>query len=322
MKLFDIELPSVKYMVGRIWEYAGLAHDRFGTPKLKYFLGYCKDSILYKCSAQDYYLYRFFLLNRQGKRQFVTLGWRMLYDKKNNDPEQTAVAMDKEETLVRFSHFISRDWCGLKYHNSPEEYDAFCHKHTHGIVKPLDNMGGAGIKIISTQDYQSPGALRDYCMSKHLLIEELIVQHPDLNRLYPHAVNTVRVLTNKGQIVGVALRLGAGGGNLDNAHAGGIYAEVDPENGIVITRAMNHMDLHFTFHPDTGAVIPGFRIPFWDEVIQLVQDACKLVDRMGLIGWDIAVTSTGPTIVEVNNWPGVELIESPRGHGIRRVIEK
>ena len=246
----------------------------------------------------------------------------MLYDKKNNDRGQTAVVMDKEETLMRFSPFISRDWCGLKYHNSLEEYDAFCHKHTQGIVKPLDNMGGAGIKIISTQEFQSPGALRDYCMSKHLMIEELIAQHPELNRLYPHAVNTVRVLTNKGRIIGVALRLGAGGGKLDNAHAGGIYAEVDPENGVVITRAMNYMDLHYTVHPDTGTVIPGFRIPFWDEVIQLVQDACKLVDRMGLIGWDIAVTSNGPTIVEVNNWPGCELIESPQGHGIRRAIQK
>lgn len=259
-------------------------------------------------------------VNRHGKKEFLTLGQRLKYDKKHNSREQTSIVINKEKVLFLFHDFIKRDWCGRTYHSSEEDYAIFAQKHARGIIKPLESSGGNGVEIISTDLSSTGETLYELCKRKNVIIEELILQHEELNRMYPKAINTVRILTNSSKVIGAALRMGADGGEVDNAHAGGIYAEIDIETGIVVSTGHRYTDERFIKHPYTGTIIPGFQIPMWNRLLELVSSASRLVENMGLIGWDIAVTPDGPTIVEVNNWPGVELIQSPLGHGLRNLL--
>ena len=65
----------------------------------------------------------------------------------------------------------------------------------------------------------------------------------------------------------------------------------------------------FIRHPDTDTVIRGFQIPYFEELKQMIDIAGK--DIEGYFGWDIAVTETGPVIVEVNTNPGAECLQIP-----------
>ena len=57
-------------------------------------------------------------------------------------------------------------------------------------------------------------------------------------------------------------------------------------------------------HPETGVSIDGFRIPFWQEAVELARDAHLRFDSFGYLGWDVAITPTGPKIIEANAWVG------------------
>lgn len=159
------------------------------------------------------------------------------------------------------------------------------------------------------------------CIEKEdAVIEELIIQHEKMNRLYPKAINTIRIVTMNGNIIGASLRMGVGDAVVDNVKAGGIFCEIDPVYGIVTSYAINNYGERFIEHPDTKTVILGFSIPHWDSVLDIINKAASLTQGVPLVGWDIAITPTGATIVEVNTHPGLYSIQGPNRRGIKELI--
>jgi hypothetical protein len=53
-------------------------------------------------------------------------------------------------------------------------------------------------------------------------------------------------------------------------------------------------------HPDSGAPIEGFALPYWREVRELAITAHRTFPAMVSVGWDIAITASGPVLVEGN----------------------
>jgi hypothetical protein len=59
----------------------------------------------------------------------------------------------------------------------------------------------------------------------------------------------------------------------------------------------------YSKHPDHGRDIEGVLIPFWGEAKALVTATLSLFPRMKYGGFDVAITETGPVIVELNVEP-------------------
>ena len=66
-------------------------------------------------------------------------------------------------------------------------------------------------------------------------------------------------------------------------------------------------------HPISQTTIKGFQIPCWKEAREMVIEAAKLSPHVRYVGWDVAITVDGPTLVEGNQFPG---------HDIYQVAEK
>jgi Sugar-transfer associated ATP-grasp len=47
----------------------------------------------------------------------------------------------------------------------------------------------------------------------------------------------------------------------------------------------------------------GFELPMWNAAKSLALEGMKVFPKMGMIGWDIAITDVGPVIVEPNETP-------------------
>ena len=319
MKYKGAVLPSVGHIVNRINYYAEPFSKKENVPLWRIYIDFAFSFLMTGCGAMDYFLYDFYFLNSAGKRKFMTVKQRFAFDYKHNSEAGIETLLDKEKTLKLFEKYIERDWCGCEFHNKKADYESFLKKHNKGIIKPQRGMGGVGVKIVDLRSY-TPKQLYKECKKENAIIEEIVVQHSKMNSMYAGAVNTIRILTVRGVLIGAALRIGAGGGNVDNAHAGGIFTEIDLHTGVIICDAMNHKGEKFVLHPDTKTVIPGFRIPCWNECVELVKETSKLVPEITLIGWDIAISETGPTIIEVNHMPGLELVQAPAKHGIRKMI--
>ncbi len=152
------------------------------------------------------------------------------------------------------------------------------------------------------------------------MIEERIIQHDKLKNLYPNSVNTIRMVIYNGKLVSDVLRMGREEKEVDNLSAGGIAAGIELDKGIVYTIGRTYYDEKFVYHLDTKVVIPGFSIPMWDGCKQLVARAEKYCDGIPVIGFDIAVTQKGPTIVEVNEGTEIEALQLPSKEGYRRKL--
>lgn len=152
-----------------------------------------------------------------------------------------------------------------------------------------------------------------------MIVEEGLEQHPKHQVLYPHAVNTIRVLTmpdvrdHQPFIVRAVQRIGtAKSGSVDNWTQGGLSALIDPDTGQLgrASRLPDGAELEwFDTHPDTGAPITGVEVPYWTEIRELVLHSARVLSFLEYIGWDIVVTPDGPVVLEANVNTGMNVLQ-------------
>jgi hypothetical protein len=183
------------------------------------------------------------------------------------------------------------------------------------VLKPSTGQGGTGVRLVSpteVEDMAAEGAVE-------LLVQEQVVPHPDLARIYPGSLNTVRVLavrlSGHGPVLAAAVhRWGAAGtGPVDNISSGGLCSRVDLETGRLgpaVGRARARQRAAFDEHPDTGARITGELVPEWDAVRGLALELMNAFPELTHVGWDLAVSDSGVQIIEGNgNMPAVSVFQ-------------
>lgn len=184
------------------------------------------------------------------------------------------------------------------------------------FVKPTFGSFGEGAFV------HENSAPRDrlFTVSVDTLVQPLIQQHESLCALHPRSVNTIRLVTlfyeNKVIVDAAVLKIGNAGGIVDNLLAGGLVAGIDMRTGHLFPtarqRAIFGQD-EYEYHPDTGVAFAAVTIPFWNEVIDLVSKAAIELPHLPILGWDVAVTPTGPILVEANAYWGVTLMQDGWG---------
>jgi hypothetical protein len=145
------------------------------------------------------------------------------------------------------------------------------------------------------------------------VVQERIHNHPDLTRLSgsPY-LQTARLVTlcdrrNRCHILHAHLKVIVGGNRIDNFHHGAtgkVTARADLERGTLSAAIAGHPNgagyITVPAHPITRLAIEGFQLPFWEEACQLARTAAQEFLPLRFVGWDIALTATGPVLVEAN----------------------
>jgi hypothetical protein len=144
------------------------------------------------------------------------------------------------------------------------------------------------------------------------IVEEYQRQHEAYAAVNPTSVNTLRiwVVRRRDQppkTIGAYLRIGRAGSLVDNQSSGGIVAAVDLKTG-TLRPAVDGIPSHkvFPVHPDHGAPIEGYRLVNIDDATSLCERVLPLFPHMRFAGFDIAMTTAGPVIIELNVTPDVE----------------
>ena len=231
---------------------------------------------------------------------------RLALERKYNDPTDVHYFKNKPEFNVFFKDFVHRGWRWVK--DAPfEDFKAFVVSFPSVIVKPVSGKQGDGIRLLDCagKDDEDLRSLFQALKDEDVLLEELIVQHPDMvfgNR----SVNTVRVLTacrpdGTARVMKAFLRAGVGDAIVDNTATGGYYYEVDPELGIVSSGGTSKAGDLVYVHPGTDIVMLGFKVPRWDEVMSTCVEAARRLPHIALVGWDVAISMDHIQLIEGNN---------------------
>jgi hypothetical protein len=189
----------------------------------------------------------------------------------------------------------------------PYSIDQACAAIAHrgrAFAKPLSANMGRGARIVSAQ----PADLQTIVQARqHMIFQPVVEQHEVLARLNPSSVNTIRINTLRtddhvDSHVAV-MRVGRAGAIVDNAAAGGLCVRIDMRTGQLarFARAKPSVSTRlFEQHPDTGVAFGSVHVPFWPDVLELVQQGARAMAPLRSLGWDVAVTPEGPIVIETN----------------------
>lgn len=335
-------MGNIKYILERLkgldwntmFDKINSINNKTDMSKIKIFIDMQKCAILYGAGYMDYDLFEMYNLNANQRNTYLTRGRNNKFVIKYCNLDMLHYFENKDEFNTIFKDYLKRDW--IKVNNTPrKKVINFLEKHSEFIAKPIDGGCGKGIEKIKTNDYNSLDELYEYLIKdgKNFELEELIKQHPDVAKIYPNSINTVRIVTivttKNGKsiltlpeeerksvelephIICAYARIGNNGKCVDNFNSGGMTAPIDEETGIISQVAIDKQKNVYETHPLTGEKIKGFKYPFWKEAIELCKKASKEIPEMGYVGWDVAFTKEGPLFVEGNEFPGHDIYQLP-----------
>jgi len=192
---------------------------------------------------------------------------------------------------------------------SLDEAVEICHQRLESgkeiVVKPSGKSGGAGVVFFAEATKEE---LRTVLRTKGnlFIVQEAIKQHPEMAKLNPTTVNTVRMtslLLDKEVIpVAALIKVGSPKARVDNFKHGGVLLGVNMD-GTVQPWGLNVARERVTELP-SGVTLGegGFeRVPCWENVLETVKRAHYDTPMIKLISWDVAIDDENEAeIIECN----------------------
>ena len=223
-----------------------LSHDIAARNNKSVFYVKCdmiKNFLRYGIGYTDYLKGDYINLTKEQKKTFVTTKsfYKLLHYL--NNPKYDACMSDKLVFNKIFNKYLGREWIDIRT-TSLDEFKLFLKGKKTIFAKPPTEFGGHGIEKIVVKEIENVSELYEKLKKKKLnLIEDGLVQHKELDKLNPYAVNSFRIVTlvkdGKSYILANALRI-----NLDDNPAIGCtdaYMRLD-ENGKVCSRVVDDVE--------------------------------------------------------------------------------
>lgn len=284
----------------------------------------------YNIGIMDYFIFRFFEKNEVERRKWIGTGFKYEFDLRMNPKDSRDILENKLKFYDVYNAFIRHAYCSINDLRESNQKALSVLNNPSGKIVVKDSIGQCGfeVEVLETKDY-NVSKLAAYMESKGFdLAEEFVVQHEKINRLSPSGLNTVRVMTiidTKGEVhvLGARLRISVNS-HVDNLASGNIAAPIDLKSGIVngvgVYSDITKEDV--SVHPVTGQKILGFQVPFWEETIETAKKIALAQPQNRGVGWDVAITPTGPDFIEGNhNWCKI-LYQLPVKKGLKDTIRE
>ena len=290
------------------------------------FLSYVICYVFHGANSEEFCALHLYEYDNTRRRQFLLIRDTVRFSDRLNAgaaKEELACFDVKHLFNAAFRDFIRRDWLYIP-DSGPDEIRAFLGRNGKFLVKDDTGTQGKSIFLYDARQVDADAFISEY-QGRPFLLEAFIDQHPDVAALNPATVNTIRIQAIRRQdrveLVGGCIRCGGAGAYVDNFHQGGVGYPLDMETGIVTAPGRKLTGEVFRVHPSTGRFIPGFQIPFWEQVTGMVKKAAVTVPHVGYVGWDVAITPHGPELIEGNvNYPDPIVVQLD-GRGLRRQVK-
>lgn len=275
-------------------------------------------------ALSDYLNYRIYNRSSQERKEYAGIRTENTFYEAVSPSAYRHRFSFKPTFMEEFSAYTKRNFFVPKEDNYQQFLD-FLNTHEVFMSKPYDGLAGQEVEKVYRKDIADPRAYFESCIQNRYFLDELVIQHPDMNVLCASSVNTMRVMTfndnGKPEILWIGLRVGNGVNAVDNFHADGMVVTVDQQTGRLVGNGVN-TERTFTHHPASGVQFDGFQIPCFEEAKALALKAALESDKILVVGWDVAISENGPLIIEGNRRPGFVLPQMADGRGCKDLMRK
>lgn len=174
------------------------------------------------------------------------------------------------------------------------------------ICKP-SLESGSGRSIVfwkADKDKENIARFLNDTNEKDYIVQAIIVQHPELDKVHKGSVNTIRITTllmpERVYVLSSVLRMGVNESRIDNATAGGITAGIT-EDGFLKEFATTYYSGEKLYKHPQGLVFKGFEVPSYDKALCLAVQCASIIPHFRLVSWDIAIDVNGDAILIESN---------------------
>ena len=263
-----------------------------------------------KASPEEFFLLDMSHADKKKRRSFVTdkfmyMTLGRIVGRKKHDEE----IEDKWGFYLLAKDFFKREVVRVQCSSDWEAFRTFSLRIKHLICKPNDKALGSGIFAVDLENEEEARKVFDSLLQNGgtWIVEEKIVQDDRMAQWNESSCNSVRVLSFLNGdgffIITPFLRTGRCGSVVDNAGAGGVFANVDYKTGIVESDGIDERGTYYKAHPDSKEIFKGWQIPQWDELLKTVEEIHKTVmPGHPYIGWDFALSKDKGWCVIEANW--------------------
>lgn len=255
---------------------------------------------------------------------FLLKDYKLVY--KNIDTTETRkITADKYTSYSFLKQFYKRQMIRICIPEDNSKLELFLKNYPKTIIKPESGKKGAGIKVFIAESNNNIDSFIHSLSTGSYVVEEYIEQNSFMKSLHPSSVNTIRFVTSNinGEVRNLyaMLRIGVNGNTVDNASAGGICAAVNIETGEITSEGKRRNGERYLKHPNTNVLIKGNQIPYWSNLIHMVDDIMHSLPNVKYVGWDFALTCDGWCIIEGNNKPSFLGIQMCQDEGIKQLVK-
>lgn len=166
----------------------------------------------YMAGYVDYEVFEFYNLNKEQRKTVITRGINNKYVVCLNDNDYAKYVDDKILFNERYNQFLKRDWLDLTK-TSLEDFKKYLQTKKVAIAKPTTLSCGKGVeKLVYSESLDIEKLYNRLLNNRQILIEDYVVQHEDLSKIYKDSVNTLRIVTilkdNEVNIPFISIRIG------------------------------------------------------------------------------------------------------------------
>lgn len=160
-------------------------HEVSGKNRIWLFFDIIKCGFKYGAGYKDYLLCAFYDLSDKQRATYVTRGINNSIVKSLNDPAYYHIFDNKSEFYTTFAEYLHREWLHFSK-CTKEQFLDFMQDKDEIICKPDDASCGVGVEKLKKADYATLDAMYEDLKKKGAdVIEEVVIQHPDMNRINP-----------------------------------------------------------------------------------------------------------------------------------------
>ena len=259
----------------------------------------------YGSTPTEYFLMGFYNKDAEYRESFLTDAFREDLLRKVSDNKCVKYELNNKYAFYKLNEKYFGRQAILCNKGNFAEFESFVLSREKVFIKPISDSCGRGAGLYNVESKEKAQDLFAMLMSngQEWIVEEYIIQDEEMSKWNSSSVNTVRIpaiLTQKGfYVIAPFIRFGTNGAVVDNAGAGGVFANVDVETGEICTLGINELNQQYEAHPTSGKKFLGWKVPRWKELLELVEK----IHRENMpshiyIGWDFALTYNGWVLIE------------------------
>ena len=278
------------------WNSLGVPESQIDYRWFEFYNTFCQDKSTLKYYIPDNWFYCYVDLFFSDYKKAEIFDDKSLYDLLFYD-------VNRPSTIARSIRgvFVDENYSIISYQDVLDK----CKNANNGIVikNCVESYGGFG--ILFWDPSKSINQLEEYLKNFEIaVIQKVLCQHPELKKIHPISVNTLKIMTllfeGKVHVLPIVLRMGQGDSRVDNISSGGIFSGIQ-KDGHLMPMGYDYRNNIFDRHPQ-GLRFSDFIVPGYYESINLVKRlAPRLSGISKLISWDIAILPTeDPVIIETN----------------------